>query len=63
MVCMRNQLPLIEDEGSTGRKSSWKLDERTRRIGLRQVTLARQQLLSAKEQARHSRPLAAAHRA
>ncbi|MDA8386047.1 MAG: hypothetical protein M0Z88_07280 [Actinomycetota bacterium] len=56
-------MPLIEDEGSAGRKSSWKLDERTRRIGLRQVTLARQQLLSGKGQARHSRPLAAAHRA
>ncbi|MDA8261683.1 MAG: hypothetical protein M0Z47_02495 [Actinomycetota bacterium] len=58
---MRNQLPLIEDEGSARRKPSWKLDERTRRIGLRQVTLARQQLLSAESPSRRGRPLAAAH--
>ena len=60
---MRNQLPLIEEEGYAGRKPSWKLDERTRRIGLRQVSLARQQLLSAQGQTRRGRQLTAAHKA
>ncbi|MDA8375270.1 MAG: hypothetical protein M0Z91_13665 [Actinomycetota bacterium] len=59
---MTNQLPLIEDDGYAGAKPSWKLDERTRRIGLRQVTLARQQLLSAQGQPRRGRRLTAAHR-
>ncbi|MDA8209805.1 MAG: hypothetical protein M0Z92_12525 [Actinomycetota bacterium] len=55
-------MPLIDDEGYTGRKPSWKLDEHTRRIGLRQVSLARQQLLSAQGQPRRGRQLTAAHK-
>ncbi len=42
---MSKQLVLLEDIDITDAGPSWKIDEQTRRIGLRQIELARKVLL------------------
>ncbi len=43
---MKDQIALLDQDEEIPYNESWKLDDRTRRIGLKQVAIARQLLLA-----------------